>query len=361
MPESWEPSGAWLQRLREGLNKHFDEIELDLLISDYFAPLSFAGLSPAGVHKTHEYRIHEVIGRARTQGWLLDLLAAAQERRPKSAELTALAGERGLIITRSRIENHSGTPFEAMFDASMINLAKFYELLPILEGQVCWVHVPGNSGTGFLVGPNLVLTNYHVIEAAKSGHVRWQDITCRFDFKQDIEGNTLDRKKNTVVRLDSSQWLVASLPASRFDWDPAIGNAAEDELDFALLRLAEPVGDLPVGGPTADAKAPKRLWINATDEAPPVFEKSQLVLLQHPSGAPVQMSIGPVCEFNLKGTRLRHRANSKDGSSGSPCFNVDLRLVALHHGHDPAKPPQWNQAIPLGLLQKAWRPEYFKV
>jgi len=64
MPEGWEPSGAWLQRFREALNKYFDEIELDLLISDYFAPLSFAGLSPAGVHKKHEYRIHEVLRRA---------------------------------------------------------------------------------------------------------------------------------------------------------------------------------------------------------------------------------------------------------------------------------------------------------
>jgi hypothetical protein len=323
--------------------------------------LTFAGISPAGLGKDHAYRVHEVIRKAQQEDWLLDLVAAAHERRPKNKALSALASERGLALAGPRIENHTDWPLEAMVEAEarMINLAAFYERLPVLEGQICWVHVPGRGGTGFLVGPDLVLTNHHVIEPVRLGHVRWQDVTCRFDFKQDIEGTTLDRKKNVVVRLDATKWLLDHSPASASDRDPMLGDADAGELDYALLRLAERIGDLPIGGDTVDAQAPRRSWIKATDEAPPLVAGNQLVLIQHPSGEPVQMSIGPVTEFNPRGTRLRHRANSKSGSSGSPCFNTDLQLVALHHAHDPAKPPQWNQAIPIGLLQKAWPREYF--
>ena len=47
--------------------------------------------------------------------------------------------------------------------------------------------------------------------------------------------------------------------------------------------------------------------------------------------------------------------SSKDGSSGSPCFNADLQLVALHHARDPQSPPRWNQAIPMKKIRAAWQ------
>ena len=67
-------------------------------------------------------------------------------------------------------------------------------------------------------------------------------------------------------------------------------------------------------------------------------------------------TIGSVDKFNAGGTRMRHTANSKKGSSGSPCLNANLQLVALHHAHDPAYPPQWNQAVPFGLIRSCGRP-----
>ena len=72
-------------------------------------------------------------------------------------------------------------------------------------------------------------------------------------------------------------------------------------------------------------------------------------------GKPYVIVSGTVTGFNAAGTRLRYNANSRDGSSGAPCLNADLRLVGLHHAHDPAYPPAWNQAIPVGLIQAEWR------
>ncbi len=67
-----------------------------------------------------------------------------------------------------------------------------------------------------------------------------------------------------------------------------------------------------------------------------------------------RLTIGEVVAFNGAGTRVRYDANSRDGSSGSPVFDTDLQLVALHHARDPHEPPSWNQAVPIGTVRADW-------
>lgn len=354
----WEPTGAWKAKFREALDGAFDEPSLQLLTADYFPPKdSFLKIAAPGFGKTFEFRLHELIEYARMNGWLLDLVAAAHERRPKNPELSAIAEDLGLTIAGPRLDNPTGMPFEEIIqaNASFINPAALLAKLPLLQGQVCWVDIPGGGGTGFLVGPDLVLTNDHVIQRLLKGQASWQDVRCRFDYKQAIDGTILDRKKQTEVGLDITKPIVDNRPPSKYDWNPDLGDAGPEETDSALLRLAEPVGALPVGGSTGDPAAQQRGWIDATSEPPALAAGNQVFLLQHPKGEPLQLSIGTVKEFNVNGTRLRYDANSKDGSSGSPCFNADLQLVALHHAHDAAYPPKWNQAIPFGCVQKVWK------
>jgi hypothetical protein len=136
-----------------------------------------------------------------------------------------------------------------------------------------------------------------------------------------------------------------------------VGDAAPEECDFALLRLAAKVGNQPVGGPTADAKAPKRLWIDVTTPVPQLVAGNLVFLLQHAGGKAQELTVGTVTSFNGKGTRVRYDANSLSGSSGAPCFNADLQIVALHHAHDPNEPPAWNQAVPFAIIQERVRGE----
>jgi hypothetical protein len=355
-PTFWQPTGAWNKRFRQALDRAFDEAAIELLTVDFFPQSLFSKISAPGIGKPFEVRLHELIAYARMNDWLLDLVAAAHERRPRNPELSAIAEDLGLTITGPRLDNPTGKPFEEIIlaNAKFLNLAILRTKLPLLEGQVCWVDIPGGGGTGFLVGPDLVLTNDHVIQSLQEGKAMWQDVKCRFDYKQAIDGTTLDRKKQTEVALDTTNPLVDNRPPSQFDWNPTLGDAGPEEIDCALLRLAENVGDTPVGGGMGDPQAQRRGWINATVTPPPLAAGNQVFLLQHPKGEPLQLSIGTVKEFNVSGTRLRYDANSKDGSSGSPCFNVDLQLVALHHARDPANPPKWNQAIPFGCVQKVF-------
>jgi V8-like Glu-specific endopeptidase len=55
--------------------------------------------------------------------------------------------------------------------------------------------------------------------------------------------------------------------------------------------------------------------------------------------------------LNISETRVRYRTNTQPGSSGSPCFDQDWNLVALHQGNPPHHlRPLSNQGIPLSAI-----------
>ena len=223
MPDAWRPSGAWKLKFREALEDAFDDASMELLTADYFPVRNqFSRVAPTGVGKTFEFRLHELITNALMDDWLADLVAAAHERRPRNSELSAIAEELGFGIAGRRLDGVAGSSLEEIVQANakLLNPVLFRTKLPLLEGQVCWVDVPGGGGTGFLVGPDLVITNDHVIERLRKGNARWQDVKCRFDYKQPIDGATLVLKKPTEVMLDVGAPLVDSRPPSKFDWQP---------------------------------------------------------------------------------------------------------------------------------------------
>jgi hypothetical protein len=367
MPQYWQPSGYQKKTLRQALVNSFSYQDISILVSDYFSPESFQNINPPGGSNTLEYQFQNLIEHARMNSWLVDLVAAAHERRPNDPDLTSLADELGLTVTGSRLDNPTGTPFQQVVqqNAQMINIADFIQKAAKLANMVCWVDVPGGGGTGFLVGPDLILTNYHVVKSVEQGQVQSKDVRCRFDYKQAIDGSTLSLKKLPEVALKSPSWLVDKLPPSPCDENPALGNPSDQELDYALLRLVEPFGEMPVGGDTVDSvvKDQPRGWINTSEAPAPLIAGNQVFLLQHPWAQPqvqpprpepLTLSIGSVLQFNANGTRVRYDANTRDGASGCPCFNADLQLVALHHAHEPVNHPSWNQAIPFSMIKQAW-------
>lgn len=352
---TWSPTPTWNTKLRQALDDAFDEGSITLLLNDYFQR-SFAKMASPGLNKPFENRLHEVIEIARMEDWLLDLAVAAHERRPRKALLAELAQKAGLGIIGPRLINSTGQPLEEIVrtQAKFINPATFIERLPQLQRQVCWIDIPGGGGTGFLVGADLVLTNDHVVQRLRDGRARAQDVRCRFDYVQALDGSVPTLRKPLDVAL-AAVWDVDSKPPSAADEDATLGEAAANESDYALLRLDEALGDVPVGGDTLDTQASPRACVKTAGATPVVAAGNQVFLLQHPRGEPLQLTIGEVVGFNASGTRMRYDANSKDGSSGSPVFDADLNLVALHHARDPADPPKWNQAIPFAVVKSGWK------
>lgn len=354
-----ELTGTESARLREALVDAFSSVDMQLFIQDNFNK-NFLNIAPIGLEATYEFRVYRLVEFFRERDELTDLVAAARARRPKNAAIATIAEKLGLTVTGPRYDtapDEVPKPLEEIVQryAKLINPSTFRERLGALEGRVCWIRIPGGGGgTGFLVGPDLVVSNYHVMKRVKENPGLAPGVRLSFDFKQTTDGQAVLRTKVVDCLLAQTDWWIDGQPPSSKDWDAALGDAGMDELDYVLLRLDSRIGDDPVGGVTADLAAEPRGWIDpsAIGIAPAVGE--QIFLLQHPEGEPLRLSVGTITEYNGNKSRIRYNANSKDGSSGSPCFNADLQLVALHHAHDTQRPPRWNQAVPFEAITAQW-------
>jgi hypothetical protein len=207
--------------------------------------------------------------------------------------------------------------------------------LEAVRRQVCRIEIPGQAlGTGFLVGRTAVLTNWHVVDAARTVGAEGS-LLCRFDFRR-LSAGPIDSGLEVPVAKVVDERPCSAAERTATPDDPA---PQPDELDYALLQ----VGDIP--GPQRGAVAMA---------GPPVQTDQALIIVQHPKGDPARFAIDTKAVEGYKhgGLRLRYRTNTDAGSSGSPCFTMDFDLVALHQLGDPGRPPPtFNQGIPIQRIR----------
>ena len=65
--------------------------------------------------------------------------------------------------------------------------------------------------------------------------------------------------------------------------------------------------------------------------SPPQTTQDRVYVIGYPQGGPLSISIQDNRVVDVKEPMLRYRAPTEPGSSGSPVFNQDWELVALHH------------------------------
>ncbi|MBN9523540.1 trypsin-like peptidase domain-containing protein [bacterium] len=243
-------------------------------------------------------------------------------------------------------------------DLGFLDVALWRERLFKLEGRVCRVELndqAGIKGTGFLVGPDTLLTNYHVLRKVIEGQHGATAVRFRFDHKVLPNGQIA---AGILVGLSTPEdmtrpWLLGhgKLSAAEDSGSPDAAPPAAGELDYALVRLARRLGDEPAG-----PSGPCRGWIELPSPPPPLAGLTGAVMiLQHPRGGPLKLAFDTQPNIELKhgGLRVRYATNTEPGSSGSPVFDKDWKLVALHHYGDPAFPqPRYNQGVPVGLIRE---------
>jgi len=310
--------------------------------------------------------VFKVIRRAENEAWSRELLIGARDFRPHDPDLIAFAQEFGAAtqvylqegesVKNRQFAEHSGLEKFIIESNGMKDVSKWRERLGQLEGQVCRIEIPvGNkteTGTGFLLGSSVVITNYHVVSAGKRKLVDPANVILRFDYRQLSDGFTVNAGAEYCLAAD---WLIDSSPVSRYEFND--GEPQPDELDYALLRVdGTPGKDLVGGSNMTDPSIPPRGWIALPTMASEFIPDTPLFILQHPKDAPLKMTLdtNAIIGLNFNGTRVRYRTNTDEGSSGSPCFDDNWNLVALHHLGDPAfnpeKKPLFNQGIPFKAI-----------
>jgi hypothetical protein len=259
-------------------------IELDVRLQDIVAP------GPL------EQVAGELLTWAEAQGRVEDLLAGAMSQAPRNPKLLALAYELSLTS-----ESPPGSRLESIIQPAvpMVNVAQWRADMDRRETGICRVEIPEGkpAGTGFLIGPDLILTNNHVAECMNSRGSSPANSVARFGFMTDSGG--IATAAGDVFSF-AGDWLVDRSPIA--------------ELDYAVIRLA--------ATPGRPALAPP---------APHAFTAGEInLILHHPTGSPLKLSAGTVTRFDAAKQRVTYTVNTEPGSSGSPVFTLDWKAVALH-------------------------------
>lgn len=236
---------------------------------------------------------------------------------------------------------------------SFLNIREWFTKGSRVMERVCRVEIQGAArGTGFLVGPDVVLTNYHVLDSVIQGKSAPEQVKCRFGYSQVGDAIT----SGVVYPLATPDWLIAASPCTD---EESKGQAdqklpGEEELDFALVRLQENPGQA-----LLDPKQPdsRRGWMYLSDQTYPLESGTAVYIVQHPQGQPMKLVLesNGNLGLNTNQTRCRYRTNTESGSSGSPCFTENWELFALHHYGDPAyidHPPEFNQGVPVWKIHQ---------
>ena len=233
---------------------------------------------------------------------------------------------------------------------SYLEVTQWRTRLEQLERQICRIMIRSSKGniygTGFLLAPDVVMTNYHVVEGVISGEgAAYDKVTLFFDYKLDKDGELpLSDNKHKLAE----DWLIDYSPYSPHDLQstPTALEVEPDKLDYALLRLNTRPGEEAV----KDSAQEIRGWIEPPEEVSDLTPEQALFILHHPEGDPMKLALDTqgIKEVNANKTRVRYYTNTENGSSGAPCFDANWNLVAIHQSGDPnfRKSAEYNQGIP---------------
>lgn len=210
-------------------------------------------------------------------------------------------------------ERPAAHPLERILDGEVARMKPVSLLSGIaaLRRRVCLLHLKERPvATGFLIGPDLVVTTAYVIHPYFTNSVALQ---ARFDFGIDANG------------MDDRSLLSLGTPLAIDPVDPA--NNLEvllGSLDFAVLPLKERLGEQRLSDGTT------RGWFDMTDTRERLRESEPLFMLHHPKGGPMMISEGGLGAPHSTTGRLAHSCPAVPGSGGAPLVDATLRLVGLN-------------------------------
>lgn len=185
---------------------------------------------------------------------------------------------------------------------------------------------PIGYGTGFMVGPRLLMTNNHVLtDAAQAG-----DSVVEFDY---------------FVRADGSPSTIKV-----FNLQPEVFFKTDPDLDFSLVAVAE-VG---ASGTPLSAQG----WNQLVPDEGKAIIGQWVNIIQHPNGEPKQLVLRNNEIVDTPDRFLTYKTDTSPGSSGSPVYNDQWEVVALHHAGKPKRNANGDILNMQGQVWQRWMGEH---
>jgi V8-like Glu-specific endopeptidase len=163
-------------------------------------------------------------------------------------------------------------------------------------------------GTGFLISPRLLMTNNHVLENAETAACS----LVEFDYVRRFDGTIGTTQR---FRLLPAEFFITSVARDDLNLDYTI--VAVEAVNTEGTRLSE------------------RGFIPLIAVSGKLAVKELTNIIQHPGGEPQQVALRDSQVVESLEHFIQYEADTQPGSSGSPVFNDQWQLAALHHSGVP--------------------------
>ncbi|MBU1139649.1 MAG: serine protease [Proteobacteria bacterium] len=175
--------------------------------------------------------------------------------------------------------------------------------------SVARVKLPAGAATGFLVGPDLFMTNHHVFENEDDA----RSAILQFNYRLSVDGDVAER----------DEWQC--VPDSLFKTNP--------ELDYTLVRVQQ-----------KENRSAADVWgfLNLRHGAE-AHVNQRVNIIQHPQGRFQQIAFRDNQVKAIGDNFIQYLTDTDYGTSGSPVFDDWFHVVALHNMRvpDPSEPYRW--------------------
>lgn len=176
------------------------------------------------------------------------------------------------------------------------------QCLKLTRSVACILRQDAAPATGFLIAPDLLMTNWHVL---------WD---------RDIAS------KSKAIFNQEKDWSGNSESPMEYEFDPIplINFTSDNILDYAIVRVRDKPGE-------------RFGWVDLGLRCRRKPHKNTpLIIIQHPAGGPKQIALYQNRAKNPKKdndkNKIYYTGDTDSGSSGSPVFDHNCNIVALHSG-----------------------------
>ena len=164
--------------------------------------------------------------------------------------------------------------------------------------------ITAGYGTGFMVSPRLLLTNNHVLGSKAEA----TNSEVEFDYQNDRYGRLL--------------------PVVTYRLAPETFFMTNKELDFTLIAVSETSSK-------GNIQLKRYGWSRLIGGQGKALLGEALNIVQHPKGGIKQIVLRSNQLVDLLDNHAHYLTDTEPGSSGSPVYNDQWEIVALHHAGVP--------------------------